>query len=165
MGVSAETGGGGGRRSVDVEVNLVPFIDLMTCLVAFLLLTATWTNLAQIDVTGRGGAAAADATDDPPERIRLAVLIAPDAHWVGLTSGERRHVPRAGDEYDWPALGALLEGYREAGVLGAGADVDVAADEGVRYEAIVGTMDVAIAHGYRDVGYVDPRSLPVRFGR
>ena len=36
------------KRSVNVELNVIPFIDLMSCLTAFLLVTAVWTNLAQI---------------------------------------------------------------------------------------------------------------------
>ena len=41
--------GTGDKKSVNVELNIVPFIDLMSCLTAFLLVTAVWVNIAQIN--------------------------------------------------------------------------------------------------------------------
>ena len=41
-----ETGGG---KSRNVELNIVPFIDLMSCLTAFLLVTAVWVNTARLE--------------------------------------------------------------------------------------------------------------------
>ena len=40
--------GTGDKKSVNVELNIVPFIDLMSCLTAFLLVTAVWVNLASV---------------------------------------------------------------------------------------------------------------------
>ena len=45
---------GGGSKKVDVHLNIIPFIDLMTVLTAFLLVTAVWTNLAQISIKPKG---------------------------------------------------------------------------------------------------------------
>jgi len=39
-GVNVDTGGKGGRRSVDSEINMIPMIDLLVCAIAFLLITA-----------------------------------------------------------------------------------------------------------------------------
>ncbi len=46
--------GGGSGKNVDVHLNIIPFIDLMTVLTAFLLVTAVWTNLAQISIKPKG---------------------------------------------------------------------------------------------------------------
>jgi len=48
MGVSIQ-GGKGHRKSLNADLNLVHYIDLLTCMVAFLLITAEWP-------AGRGGA-------------------------------------------------------------------------------------------------------------
>ena len=53
MGAAVGTEEGKGR-AVNVDVNVVPFIDLMSCLTAFLLVTAVWTNLAQINIKPKG---------------------------------------------------------------------------------------------------------------
>jgi biopolymer transport protein ExbD len=42
-----------GRRSVDQEVNMVPFIDLLMVTVSFLLVTAVWTSLARVPAAPR----------------------------------------------------------------------------------------------------------------
>lgn len=39
----------GGRRAVDVEINLIPMIDLLMVLISFLLITAVWTHMARIN--------------------------------------------------------------------------------------------------------------------
>jgi hypothetical protein len=43
------TEGGGVRRDLNREVNMVPMIDLMVCCIAFLLITAVWSHMARID--------------------------------------------------------------------------------------------------------------------
>jgi biopolymer transport protein ExbD len=46
-------GGGGGRRSMNHEIPLIPFIDFLLCLVAFLLVTAVWSQMARINADAR----------------------------------------------------------------------------------------------------------------
>jgi biopolymer transport protein ExbD len=48
-GVSVDEGGKGGRRSLDAEINMIPMIDLLMCLIAFLLLTAVWSTMARVN--------------------------------------------------------------------------------------------------------------------
>ena len=42
--------GGHGKKEVAVELNLVPFIDLMSVLITFLLITAVWTQVSMIQI-------------------------------------------------------------------------------------------------------------------
>src|ERR1051325_4221019 len=45
-----DTGGGhGGKKSLNHEIPLIPFIDFLLCLVAFLLVTAVWSQMARIN--------------------------------------------------------------------------------------------------------------------
>jgi hypothetical protein len=48
-GVSVESGGKGGRRSVDSEINMIPMIDLMVCCISFLLISAVWTHMSRLN--------------------------------------------------------------------------------------------------------------------
>lgn len=48
MGVSIEQGGKGRRRSVDAELNLIPFIDLLSVCILFLLMTAVWVQVSKM---------------------------------------------------------------------------------------------------------------------
>jgi biopolymer transport protein TolR len=162
MGVSIDTGGGGGRKSVDVEINLVPFIDMMSCLVAFLLITAVWTNLAQIDLKPKGvGRDTEKKSDDIP--INCSVLVASDAIWVGLTTGDRRQIKKNGEDYDWAQLETTLAEIKATAIFSAREDIEIGAEDKIPYQSIVSTMDSAITKGFIDIGYVDPSSLSVKF--
>lgn len=47
-GVSVDSGGGG-RRNLDSEINMIPMIDLLMVTISFLLITAVWTHLARLN--------------------------------------------------------------------------------------------------------------------
>src|SRR6478752_5397325 len=46
-------GGHGGKRATNHEIPLIPFIDFLLCLVAFLLVTAVWSQMARINADAR----------------------------------------------------------------------------------------------------------------
>lgn len=48
-----DVGGHGGKKSVNHEVPLIPFIDFLLCLVSFLLITAVWTQMARINANAQ----------------------------------------------------------------------------------------------------------------
>ena len=54
-----------GKKSLDSELNLVPFIDLLSCLISFLLITAVWTQISAIRVAQSGGLQ--DSSPEPPK--------------------------------------------------------------------------------------------------
>jgi biopolymer transport protein ExbD len=75
------TGGSkSGRKSVDQEVSMVPFIDLLIVTIAFLLVTAVWTSMARIptstNVPDKSG------TQVKEERAALRVKVANDGRVV-----------------------------------------------------------------------------------
>ena len=40
--------GGSGKKEATFDLNLVPFIDLMSVMITFLLITAVWTQVSMI---------------------------------------------------------------------------------------------------------------------
>ncbi len=48
-GVDVGGGGGGKRKSLDSEINMIPMIDLLMVTISFLLITAVWTQMARIN--------------------------------------------------------------------------------------------------------------------
>ncbi|NOU30392.1 MAG: biopolymer transporter [Polyangiaceae bacterium] len=52
-GVNVDGGGGGGRRSLDSEINMIPMIDLLMVTISFLLITAVWTHMARINANAQ----------------------------------------------------------------------------------------------------------------
>src|SRR5690348_6370393 len=99
-----------GRRALDHALPLVPFIDFMVCLIAFLMVTAVWTQMSRINATGK---APGDVIGLPPEPQKELHVVANtagfDLRWQqGSTVLESRHVPRVevkvGAEARFPAL-------------------------------------------------------------
>jgi biopolymer transport protein ExbD len=68
-GVDVGGGGGSGRRSVDQEINMIPFIDLLMVTISFLLITAVWTSMGRIDahatLPGKDGATPTKPKKEP----------------------------------------------------------------------------------------------------
>lgn len=143
------------RNSLNVELNIVPFIDLMSCLTAFLLVTAVWVNISALDnaALGRG-------RDGPPNDVeppRLAILIEHDTMTVSsFPSGETRQMPA----HDWARLEGALREFKTAGDL---PQVQVAADstraQPIEYRELINAMDTAVRVGYPHVGVVDASQL------
>ncbi len=164
MGASIDTGGD--KKSVDVHLNIVPFIDLMSCLTAFLLVTAVWSNLAQISIKPKG--LAHETPDIPPEeeKVQMSILIEENAIWVGLSRiQEFKRIPKSGESYDWEELKNTLAEHKKSSYFLERQDVEVGANDQVVYQTIVSTMDVAIAAGFIDVGLLPPNRLsaqPIR---
>ena len=50
MAVSIDGGGGDRKKPLNADLNLVQYIDLLTCMVAFLIITAVWTQLERLKV-------------------------------------------------------------------------------------------------------------------
>ncbi len=146
-------------------MNLIPFIDMMSVLVAFLLLTAVWTNLAQINI--KPGGVGHDTEQLPPSTppINLSVLAAEDGHWIGITTGQPRKIDKLADgSYDWDSLAEALQYYKkESGIFTERDDVEIAAEDKVDYQSVITTMDTAVAREFKGIRYVDPASLSVRF--
>ncbi len=54
----------GRRKSLDAEINLVPFIDLLSMCICFLLMTAIWVEISSIQIKQILGTAAPAVTKD-----------------------------------------------------------------------------------------------------
>jgi len=157
--------GRGGRKPVDIDMNLIPFIDMMSVLVAFLLLTAVWTNLAQINIKPGGLGHDTEQLPPPQPPINLSILVAEDGDWIGITTGQPRKIDKLADgSYDYDALAEALKYYKnESGIFNERDDVEIAAEDKVDYQAVISTMDTAVANQFKGIRYVDPSSLSVRF--
>src|SRR5574339_741201 len=109
MGVSL---GSGDKKSVDIEINVVPFIDLMSCLTSFLLVTAVWTQFAQPNIKPKGLGREATKLDDQ-NKIYASILGTKNEVWVGMTTGDLRRINKDGDQQDWQGLREVLDDYKK----------------------------------------------------
>src|SRR6185437_5610783 len=104
--MGASIGTGDGKKSLNVELNIVPFIDLMSCLTAFLLVTAVWVNMADV----RNQQAGKQASDTPAkDHPTIAILLDRDSIQVSQSPSGQGEEIAAGD---WDKLEATLKSLR-----------------------------------------------------
>ena len=68
-GMDLGQGGNRGPKPLDAAINLVPFIDLMACTIAFLIMTAVWTQLGRLQVTSSGDPSASNQQQSDPDTV------------------------------------------------------------------------------------------------
>jgi biopolymer transport protein ExbD len=161
MGAAIDTGD---KKSLNVELNIVPFIDLMSCLTAFLLVTAVWSEIARITIQPKGKSRASEPVQEEPP-AKISVLIQPDSIYVGVSSApiDPLIAKKANNEYDWAAYKGKLAELRKEAVFDGRKDIEIAAESTpqakVAYKDIIQAMDIAAQQGFDGVGLSEPSSL------
>jgi biopolymer transport protein ExbD len=156
------------KGSVNVELNIVPFIDLMSCLTAFLLVAAVWVNIAQINIQPKGKTRDTSNVQDDVDTVILSVLVQSDKIWVGLSRvNEFQDIPKlAGGEHDWDKFETTIKQHKTSAFFADRADIEIAAESTpgspVKYQDVIHAMDVAVKVGFIDVGLSDPAGLAAR---
>lgn len=120
-----------GRRELNHDLPLVPFIDFLLCIVAFLLVTAVWSQMARLDANAKvpGLQEGAPAAPTP----ELHVDMRPRDHFVlawrqGSTVLAEEEVPREraavfGGEVRYPELSRrVATSWTQSGLHRAAAD-------------------------------------------
>lgn len=130
-----------GRRALDATLNLVPFIDLLSCCIAFLLITAVWTTVARVDVATAGAASCVNE-DGPPPPPAWTLDIARDGWTLRSRDGTALVATRA-------TLASLLRAHAVADPLIVHAGDDVA------YATVVDAVDRARTAGIVTVAFAD----------
>jgi len=154
----AQALGTDGKRSTNIELNIVPFIDVMSCLTAFLLVTAAWVQTANL--TNKPVGHATGETVDNHDR--LAILLEPDSIVVSTIPGDASAAPETRElrAADWDQLRATL---RTLTVGDERPHVEIAADSTrahpIPYQTLIAAMDTTVQAGFPDVGVVDPAQL------
>lgn len=150
------------KGSRDVHLNIVPFIDLLSCLTAFLLVTAVWSNVSNVEIEARG-VDRDPVSESEDDTVYASIHVTETDIWVGLS---RLHVfqrvTRVGDDYDWEALHKVLDEFKSSSYFTDRQDIEIAADDGVSYQNLVSAIDTAVATGFDRVGVTDPAGLSAR---
>lgn len=151
MSVSVDTGGKGGKKSLNANLNLVPYIDLLTCMVSFLLITAVWTQLARLQTQQKGQGAAGEET--PPE-LQVKVVVLVNQEGFNLVVGqEQTPIPKKGADYDFERLAAELKKAKDAHPDKN--DAQVASEDTIKFDTLVRAMDTAMQQRFPDISLID----------
>lgn len=165
----AQVAGTGDKKSVNVELNIIPFIDLLSCITAFLMVTAVWINIAQLEIRPAGRAREVPPCPDGSDcdSPKLSVLLEADEIWVGVSRvNDFQKIPRIAAGYDWARLEDALKQHKASAFFEHATAIEIAADSTsahpVEYQSLIAAMDVAVKTGFIDVGLTDPQGLSAR---
>ena len=131
-----------GKRSLDAELNLVPFIDLLCALISFLLMTAVWMQVSTLEL--RQGS---DAAAHPPVDLVDTRLVF-DTH--GITYFENNvayaQIPLLAGAYDYPQLEDKLREAHDR--LPTQKNMAITLGDSVAYNDMIRAMDACVGAGF-----------------
>ncbi|MBN2573268.1 MAG: biopolymer transporter ExbD [Deltaproteobacteria bacterium] len=152
MSVVVDTGGNkGGKKPLNSELNLVPYIDMLTVLVAFLLITAVWTQLARLQAQQKGQGQAGEET--PPEMMVKVVVLVNQEGFNLVVGQDQTPIPKKGADYDFERLATELKKAKDAHPDKN--DAQVASEDTIKFDTLVHTMDIALEQRFPDISLID----------
>ena len=147
-GAAVSPSGKGGRKAVDATINLVPFIDLLSCCISFFFFSAVWVNLANLQAkpsSARGG------SEPPPDEPSVSLVLRLDAGGFVLSrsTGEVVRIDRDGDRLN---LGRLSRAMRDVkAALPQKSDLTLHANDRIPYDEVIQTLDILHGADFPDV--------------
>ncbi len=140
-------------RSPNLELNLVPIIDLMSVLITFLLITAVWSQVSMIQL---GSSLYSKKNQDQPPTppppladIPLRVDVKDSGIRV-IIGSETFQIPKSVDgTWNYQALGDRLKTVKEK--YPEKTDGVITVDEILPYENLITGMDTMIQSGFQSI--------------
>lgn len=141
----------GGGRKTTLEVNLVPFIDLMSVLITFLLITAVWTQVSMIQM---GSSIAGKRTEEQPAPLppQSEVVLKVEIKKTGYTVTVEKQVtqiPASADNQADLKLVELLQQAKQKYPEKTNGALAMADD--LPYETLIKGMDAMLKSGFSNI--------------
>jgi len=146
-GVSVDTGGGGGKKAVDLQIPLVPFIDMLAMMITFLMMTAVWTQIGKLQVSQSGGPS--DSSEPPKPTLQLNLTLTEQGY--RLTAGsEAVDIGKTPDgKFDTAKLVEKLKAIKKDNPDQRA--ITVMAEDSIQYENLVLAVDSCLEAELPDV--------------
>jgi biopolymer transport protein ExbD len=142
-GAAAEpTSGKGGKKALDANINLVPYIDMLMTIMTFLMMTAVWTQIAMLEVQNASGGPEDQQTEPDPDRPKaVLVLASKDSITVQEEGAEPRTFPATADGYDFKGVQVEMQRLKDA--RSDRQEVKIQSEDGVLYQNLTSIIDIA----------------------
>ena len=149
-GAAQQEGSAKGRKKVlDAELNLVPFIDLLSCCISFLLMSAVWTQISGLNVASSGGPS---DNKEQQQTIDLKLSLTDKGYalqMAGATIDIPKMAGKDGPSFDQKTLVDKLKAVKAN--LPDQQAITVQPQDDVAYEDLVATVDTCVGQQLRDV--------------
>ncbi len=143
------------KKTLDFEVNLIPFIDLLSVSICFLLITAVWLNVGSMNVKQAvGGQAKEDTQKSPLVWVRMTVagdldLEVQESSLVPKAMRKLR-IPKLDNKVNWDSFEKAVASLKQVEPgLNTGLIQPTAS---TAYEDIIDLMDKLRKNGMSDLG-------------
>jgi biopolymer transport protein TolR len=145
--------GGSSGRSKNIELNLVPVIDLMSVLITFLLITAVWTQVSMIQIGsslyGKKMESQTEPTQPPPHADLVLKVDVKEGGYVLTVGKQVISLPMINNQFDDAGLIAQLQRVKQLYPDKVDAIVSVA--DSVPYESLIKAMDDMLVSGFNSI--------------
>ena len=139
-----------GKKALDANLNLVPFIDLLSCCISFLLITAVWTQIAGLQVASSGGPPDPDKKQE--QTIDVKLLMSEKGYSLTM-AGAAIEIPKVAKDgaqgFDLKTLTEKLKTLKAS--LPDQSAITVQPEDAVAYDDLVSTVDTCLGQQLRNV--------------
>jgi biopolymer transport protein TolR len=141
-------------RNANTDLNIVPFIDLMSVLITFLLITAVWSQVSMIQLGSSiyGKKTESSPEKPPPPTPHADIPLRLDVRDVGfrlVVGAQKFEIPKTEGHYDAESLMGHLKkvkhDYQEK------VDAVITVDDEVAYEFLILGMDTLNQAGFPSI--------------
>lgn len=144
-----------GGRTANLELNLVPFIDLMSVLITFLLITAVWSQVSMIQIGNsimgkKNEEQTTPPTTAPINNFVLRLEVRPTGY-VLQAGREDFNYPINQTVFETQALAEQLKVIKQAHPEHNDAFIMITND--LPYEELIRAMDVILKAGFLNVQF------------
>lgn len=148
------SGSRGRRKDLNTELNLAPFIDLFSTITIFLIATAVWDDLAQVNIQlGSNDKGSSVSVPKDAKKIESDVKITIGVDYIELFDNGKR-IKLAKDEsrpegFDLDKVDEFVAGIRE--ILPEKKDILIMSDDNALYTSLVGVMDKCLKYQFDEL--------------
>lgn len=143
--------GGNSGRQATTDLNLVPFIDLMSVCIIFLLITAVWTQVSMIQIgSSIYGKKSTDQQQAPPPRaeIPFRLDVREDGYRV-LIGRQTVTIAKVNGDYNQAGLVNELKKVKE--LYPDKSDAVITMKDELPYASLIGGMDALLQSGFPQI--------------
>ena len=141
----------GDDKSINVELNLVPFIDLMSVCIIFLLITAVWTQVSMIQIGSSVYGKRNDVEQaEPPPRPEIAFrLDVTNSGFVINLGKTQSRIPKLNGQWNEQGLLTALQEIKTKYPEKNDAIIMMADD--LKYQDLILGMDSLLVGGFPEI--------------
>lgn len=128
-------------RTVEAQLDITAFLNLMVALVPFLLVSAVFTQISIFELNLPSGANAGGGDEDKRKLALEIVVRAEQIEIADRNAGVLKRFTRAGDGFDYRAVGEKLREVKTS--FPNATDVTILLEPEIPYDTIIQVMDTA----------------------